>query len=258
MAWRVLSTNNTRVNGMGDVTIFGNDPCDSLLIWSNNATPAAVNTVKSFTTLVDYYASYGVPMKLYGAGATNTTLNQIMWNLSITKDQCNPLIMWTRGSQIEVPYIQRGRYISPTDLDTLIRSSRSHDARIDRIPIYGTLAESTTPAPETTSSSPTSTTTPTNTVSTGGSSSTTVTPLAPSGGSSVSGSSGTTAPTSSNVAIASRFSDDNLNTTQSASNDLSAGSKAGISVGVVAGVVVVAALVYMYYRKKRGGRVAPL
>lgn len=272
MSWNILSTFNTRNNGMGDVELFGYDPSDSLLIWSNNSTANAVNTVKSIMTLVDYYASYNVPKRLYGAGASDQSLSQVMRNLSITKDQCNPLLMWTSGSRIEVPFIQRGRYISPTDLDILIRSRPGRDRRLDGVPIYGSApapttgstttttpasgSAATTPGSGSTTPTPSGSTTPNETVSTGTDTSTTVTPLAPSGGGDTSTSESTPPTLSGNISTTNRLSDDQSRT-QSASNDMSAGSKAGISIGVIAAVALLSALGFYIYHKKRSSRVGP-
>ena len=298
MSWQVLSTSNVANIGPGDVRILGAGSYDTLLIWSDNSNSNATNTVSSFTTLVKYYAANGAKTNLYGAGATNNTLSQIMRNLSITQSQCNPLLMWVRGTQIQVPYLVRGKYYSPADLDNLIRSSPSHDPALDRFPVYGTApaptssstpsstTTTTTTQPASTTSTTSSSTTPTttsttttpssssspyvplgsvdDTTSTGNASSTSsggLTPI-PAGGSTGSvtptnntplgvaptSSSGTPAPTSE------RYTTTN---TSSDSNTLSAGSKAGISVGVIVGVALLIAGGYWFYVKKRNVRIRP-
>lgn len=267
MSLKVVSVSGFANVGMGDVRVYGAGTYDTLFIFTNNSNDNARNTVTSFTKLAKYYADNGLKTNLYGTGVGDTQINPVLRNLSIAAFQCNPIVMWLRGSQLDPAYLSTGKYYSPEELDTLMRSSIAHDRTLDKIPIYGSTP--TTPATSTTPTTSTGTTTGTTTGSTtpsGGSTTTgstaNITPLAPinNSTSSTSSNSNATATPLAPIAPASTGGASTQGFSGSASQDniqMSTGSVAGISVGVIGGVALVAALVFWYYTKKRKNQVTP-
>lgn len=263
MSLKVVSVSGFANVGMGDVRVYGAGTYDTLFIFTNNSNDNARNTVTSFTKLAKYYADNGLKTNLYGTGVGDTQINPVLRNLSIAAFQCNPIVMWLRGSQLDPAYLSTGKYYSPEELDTLMRSSIAHDRTLDKIPIYGSTP--TTPATSTTPTTSTGTTTGSTTPS-GGSTTTgstaNITPLAPinNSTSSTSSNSNATATPLAPIAPASTGGASTQGFSGSASQDniqMSTGSVAGISVGVIGGVALVAALAFWYYTKKRKNQVTP-
>ena len=285
MSLKVVSVSGFANVGMGDVRVYGAGVYDTLFIFTNNSNDNARNTVASFQTLAKYYGNNGIKTLLYGTGTGDTQINPILRNLSIAAFQCNPIVMWLRGSQLDPAYLSSGKYYSPADLDQLMRNNPARDRTLDSIPLYGstpastpatgstttTTSGSTTPTSGSTTPTSGSTTPTTTSGSTSPSSSTTggtttangstssLTPLTPTNTSTSSNSSAAAtplAPISPPVAGEAKAQAYTGSPSQE-NGQMSAGSKAGISVGVIGGVALIAAIVYWYYVKKRNGKVAP-